>query len=541
MPYTPVGDQIHIVEGDGSALVLAGPGRGKTVTALAAANRWLDKNPRSQALFTSFSNAAVRRLATASGLVAAARVEFRTVHSVAMEVLKAYGRFVGLRAPARALDRMEERLVAMEQGWSQGTEHKANLEEYARATGRVPFSLMVPWATALLQSSDTLRRAVASRYGLIVIDEFQDVDATLWAFLKVLGADCRVLALGDENQMIYGAAFDATLRRFSAFEDWKGIERTRLSMPSFRCANQEILAFADALLTGGRFNGPNSAALKLLPVFRQNQVRARLAMIWAKFRAAKDTGSRLAFLVPSARKAERLLDELEAPEKGQKIPIPIRPRVERDDSRRDAFALAVYAANDVARLGLAATTRRQVAVALSTIVALTTRSTLEAAEVEKLLGEKSRAACPVRDFLVRSAGQADDVGTTETGLLEAMAGDKRFAVAAASLRRERLPPVRPCEPIEGSMFDAYRAARQPRMDGEAESLSRTNMLSMHRCKGREFDYVVMIVDPHAHKADADIGELRRLHYVAATRARRALAVVYVDSNAGSVLGPVLGK
>jgi superfamily I DNA/RNA helicase len=62
---------------------------------------------------------------------------------------------------------------------------------------------------------------------------------------------------------------------------------------------------------------------------------------------------------------------------------------------------------------------------------------------------------------------------------------------------------------------------------------------MHRCKGREFDYVVMVVDPRAHKADADIGELRRLHYVAATRAKQWLGVVYVRNDVGSVLQPVL--
>jgi len=264
-------------------------------------------------------------------------------------------------------------------------------------------------------------------------------------------------------------------------------------------------------------------------------------MIWAKFRARKDDGSRLAFLVPSARRVENLVDELGAPEKGQKIPIPIRPRVEHDDSRRDAFALAVYAAADVARVGLTDETRRRVAVALSTVVALTTRSRVDAADVEKRLRPRSKAESAVRDFLLGIAGGGADLGVTENGLLAAMDQDKKFANAAASLRRERLPPVRPCEAVDGSLFDGYRAVRQPRMDGDPASRAQTNMLSMHKCKGREFDFVVIVVDPYSHKADADIGELRRLHYVAATRAKRGLAVVYVDSNAGTVLGPVLGK
>jgi superfamily I DNA/RNA helicase len=63
---------------------------------------------------------------------------------------------------------------------------------------------------------------------------------------------------------------------------------------------------------------------------------------------------------------------------------------------------------------------------------------------------------------------------------------------------------------------------------------------MHRSKGREFDYAVMIVDPRAHNGAATIDELRRLYYVAATRARKGLAVVYVPGEAGAVLAPVLG-
>jgi superfamily I DNA/RNA helicase len=142
MAYNPVGEQITIINGDESALVLGGPGKGKTATALAAASRWLDRNPQGRALFTSFSNAAVQRLASSSG-IGGKRVEFRTFHSVALEVLKDYGRFVGLRRPAVALDAMEQRLVAAESGWD-ATDEEAALEAYARDTGKVAFALSPP-------------------------------------------------------------------------------------------------------------------------------------------------------------------------------------------------------------------------------------------------------------------------------------------------------------------------------------------------------------------------------------------------------------
>lgn len=538
MRFVPVGEQIDIIASDKSALVLGGPGRGKTATALAAAARWLEENPRGRALFTSFSNAAVQRLAAASEIRAGSRIQFRTFHSISLEILKDYGRFVGLGAPARALDTMEERLVAAEHVWptDDETAYGQALEEYARRTGKVPFALMVPWATALLRASPTLRRAISARYPFVVIDEFQDTSAEQWDLLKVVAEESRVLALGDEHQMIYGHQFRATLERFAEFEEWKGIKRTPLTVPNFRCSNTEILEFAEAVLHGRR--APRrGAGLSLYPVYRK-QVRARLAAIWARFRDKAPEGKRLAFLVPSARKGEQLMDALGEPKKEAAIPVPIRPRMELEEGRVDAFKLAVFAAADYLTSRNKETLRR-VALALETFVALCTKKKVTASDVEKLFAPQNRATSAVRDLL-RSVETKPDPMPLASLLLEAMENDKRFESAAKSIRRQGVPNFVACESLSGSLFEGYRSARPPRMDGHVPSRSRTSMLSMHRCKGREFDYVVMIVDPYAHQAEADIGELRRLHYVAATRAKEWLGVVYVSNDLGGVLAPVLG-
>jgi len=212
--------------------------------------------------------------------------------------------------------------------------------------------------------------------------------------------------------------------------------------------------------------------------------------------------------------------------------------MERDEGRSDSFSLVVYAAADFVAVPAAATLKK-LAVALETCVALSTRKNVTAAEVEKLFAAKSRAASPLRDLL-RSAGTTSDPDGLAPLVLDAMEHDKRFESAAKSIRRQGAPRVLPCERQEGSFFDGYRNSRPPRMEGHVPSRSRTAMLSMHRCKGREFDFVVMVVEPYAHRADADVDELRRLHYVAATRAKHWLWVVYVRNDLGRVLGPVLG-
>lgn len=455
-----------------------------------------------------------------------------------MEVLRDYGRFVGLRAPARPLDTMEERLIAAERGWAslEHDEYERALREYARESGKVPFTLMVPWATELLAASPTLRHAVSARHPFIVVDEFQDTKPEQWALLKVVGENSRVLALGDEHQMIYGPQFRATLERFDEFEQWKGIKRTRLTVPNFRCTSQEILDFANDILEGRRTTASGDR-LDLYPVYRP-QVRAQLAAIWARFRDKAPEGTRLAFLVPSARKGEQLMDALREPNKDHAIPIPIRPRIERDESRSDAFTLVVYAAADyVASRG--SETLKKFAIAMETCVGLSTRKSLTAAEVESLFATKSRTKSAVRDILI-SEGTKPEPTSLGPLLLDAMEGDKRFESAAKSIRRQGPPTIAGCEREDGSFFEGYRNSRPPRMEGFVPSRSRTNMLSMHRCKGREFEFVVMVVDPLAHRQDADLGELRRLHYVAATRAKEWLGVVYVRNDLGTVLGPVLG-
>ena len=109
--YDPTPEQNAIIESDASALIIAGPGRGKTATAIAAANAWLKRNPQGgRVLFTSFSNAAVRRIGEAAGISLRAherRLQVRTFHSVAMEVLRDFGRFGGLKRPVKTLDQPE--------------------------------------------------------------------------------------------------------------------------------------------------------------------------------------------------------------------------------------------------------------------------------------------------------------------------------------------------------------------------------------------------------------------------------------------------
>ena len=316
--YEPTDEQLAILNSNVSALVIAGPGCGKTATAIAAAKAWLSRHPQpAKVLFTSFSNATVKRIAAAAGTDLAnfgGRVQFRTFHSLAMEVLRDFGRYVGLRRPARALDKTEELFIAAERGWNFGDEvgYRAVLKTLAREEGLVAFDLMIPLAVSLLRASPTIRHAVAIRYPFIVVDEFQDTRADQWNLLWLIGERNRVLALGDPNQMIYERQYQAALRRMEDFERWRGIRSTRFNGPNFRCGIPAIIRFAEALLYSRCDIPAGNEGVRLFP-FYPNQWRAALAALWTAIRRQAGPESSIAFIVPSSGTARRLAAELREP------------------------------------------------------------------------------------------------------------------------------------------------------------------------------------------------------------------------------------
>lgn len=544
--YKPTDEQRAVIEADNSALVIAGPGRGKTVTAIAASRAWLARTPEpAKVLFTSFSNAAVKRIAAAAGIDPAAldrRFQFRTIHSLAMEILGDYGRYVGLRRPARPLDGTEAKLIAAERGWDQSDDnkHRAEVRTLARDEGLVVFDLMVQLATSLLRSSPTIRRAVGCQYPFIIIDEFQDTRPEQWTFLRLLGEGSRVLALGDPNQMIYERQHEAAKQRMTEFCAWKGIKPSGFDGPNFRCQVNGIITFAESLLHARRYSPTDGDGVELFAAY-PNQRRATLAANWSKIRRQFGKTSSIAVIAPSSAAARRLAAELRAPDPSSKVPLPIHARVESDEGALDAFRLAACAAADWVR-DRTDEKKHVLAVALSVFATEWSRrkpTDEQISMIARRLGAESRAASPLRDYLTgtpphRLAEFAD-------GLLLALEEDKEFAAAGTALRKRGMPSLRSIIVGQGSLFDEYRLARaKVSLQGLAISSAPTTLLSMYQAKGREFDFVVLVIEPRDHSSKATEDELRRLYYVSATRARKWLGVLHVPGRAGPVLEPVLG-
>ena len=545
--YVPSDEQRQLIESDSSAAVIAGPGRGKSASAIAAAKAWLERHPgHGRVLFTSFSNAAVKRVAASAGIDLrqhTKRLQFRTFHSVAFEILQDYGRFVGLKTPLRVMDETEANLIASEREWHDlgNPEWNAAVKSLARQEGLIGFDLMVPLASALLSDSVVIRRQIGRRFPFIVVDEFQDTTPGQWEFLKIIGDSSRVVILGDPDQMIYERQHQAALTRIAEFETWKGVQAIRFDGENFRCRQAAIIRFAEALLHGRLEVPTNADGVQLIAAY-PNQRRAALATIWLAIRRRARPDSTIAFIVPSGASARSLAADLRDPQVGAAVAVPIHAHIETPTEDFDAFRLAAYAAADCLN---APSDDRFKRFAMATVVFMSSwsRTKVSGAKIETVyrrISLQSRAASPVREFLRAAAAQPFEAFAAS--LLNAMEQDSCFSSAARALRSHGLPRTPTLAVGQTGLFDTYRQNRViTGLEGTVASRAQTSMVSMYRSKGREFDFVVLVVEPRSHSQNTTLEELRRLYYVSATRAKQWLGVLHVPNRCGPVLAPVIGQ
>src|SRR5947209_1091471 len=102
-------------------------------------------------------------------------------------------------------------LLAAEAGASERLQVLARLyESYQRRmrdTRLLDFRDLISGAIELLQSNPALRETLRSKFRLVLVDEFQDVDPAQFELLRLLAppeSNPRLVVVGDPDQSIYG-------------------------------------------------------------------------------------------------------------------------------------------------------------------------------------------------------------------------------------------------------------------------------------------------------------------------------------------------
>lgn len=551
----PSDEQSKVIEGviaGASALIISGPGCGKSRTAIEIALRkvaTLDDQSWQKVLFLSFSNAAVHRLATSAGVhfsqKQSRRLRFATFHSLAAELLSHYGRFVGLPCRTRVIDKLEERLIAVDADWStEEVGYQSNLMSLAKQQGLLAFDVLIPLATSLVSRSSVIRNVISRRFPLIVVDEFQDTSEGQWQFLRAIGEHSQVLALGDPNQIIYSSLHAATEKRLAEFEKWKGVEANRTLAKNFRCNRTDILSFAEALLNGMPHDPKKNSPVQFGNYYR-TELRANLALLWKKIQEKAGAGQTIGFLVPSNALVEDIAVGLRNPPATSGVRFPVHAQMARDEAACDAVLLSLAALRDFA-LAPSPVSARKAAVALVAMNSswnsrvrptkkhveemaslLVTSAPNDGSAIGNLLGE------------LTTSGNFTACVVTLVDVFRSLAGFKKVASrieAHVGLAFRRINPAE----AQGSLYDDLRQSRRPKgLYGYEAFEGKTHLLTYNKAKGREFDYVVMVVDPRQESSKTPLAEKQRLYYVTATRAKKWLGVIHFGNELGRVLGPVL--
>ncbi|NEZ02797.1 ATP-dependent helicase [Wenzhouxiangella sp. XN201] len=254
----------RILEATGHVLVTGGPGSGKTTIALRKAVERIEQGlePGQKVLFLSFSRAAVSRIVDSAkrDLPLALRryLEIQTFHSFCWQLLQGHAYLLGSPRRLEIMLPHDERAhrsgaTKVDKDWI------VERERLFAEEGRIIFDLFAPKALELLSRSDALRRVIAGRYPLVIVDEAQDTGEQQWACIRELCELVQLVFLADLEQQIYDFRPDVSEDRVIEIENAIGPMRVELGMQNNRSPGVEIVSFGNDILSnqprGYRYEG----------------------------------------------------------------------------------------------------------------------------------------------------------------------------------------------------------------------------------------------------------------------------------------------
>jgi DNA helicase-2/ATP-dependent DNA helicase PcrA len=253
----------QILNCNGHVLVIGGPGSGKTTIALRkAVSRIGEGMSRGQSvLFLSFSRAAVARIGEATRLEVPkshrGMLSMQTFHSFFWTLLSAHAYLLGAPRSLRILLPEDEQVlygsIKPKERNDTNPHWLAWLSERERLfkeTGRIAFDLFAVNSEELLRRSGLVRRLVAQRHPLIIVDEAQDTNVHAWGCIQLLAPLVQVICLADLEQQIFDHLPDVGPERLAAIKASLNPLEINLGAQNHRSAGTEIATFGRDVLLG---------------------------------------------------------------------------------------------------------------------------------------------------------------------------------------------------------------------------------------------------------------------------------------------------
>ena len=344
----------QLLDCKGHALVIGGPGSGKTTIALKKAVVRIGDGlaPGQSVLFLSFSRAAVARVGEATRLevpkTQRGMLSMQTFHSFFWALLSAHAYLLGAPKSLRILLPQDEQAVYgtirakdrndANPAW---TAWLAERERLFREDGRIAFDLFPANAAQLLERSEHVRRLITQRHPLIIVDEAQDTNEHAWRCIELLAPTAQVICLADLEQQIFDHLPGIGPERIVAIKKSLNPLEIDLGVQNHRSGATEIAAFGQDILLGKVRGAPyiGVSAFNYNPKQRTLSAIMRMSIGMLQQSIRKSTGKygkSVAILTHSGASAAKISAALNAE------PKPVRHKLSFDEA--EAMLTARFAA-----------------------------------------------------------------------------------------------------------------------------------------------------------------------------------------------------
>ena len=276
MGAVPSPSQRKAIEADPqSLLVLAGPGAGKTFCLTERIRYLIEEHkfdPSRICAFTFTNKAAgeiAHRLESRLG-EAAGHIKRGTIHAFCADLLREHGSHVGLDQGFGIADEEYQlsvlRRIEGPRRWHRSVLNRFSAyrfrgdplrdddqilflkyEKYLSERNVVDFDTLVIKAAELLENADVAPK-IRSRWDVVLVDEFQDLNPVQYRVVRALAKDHKhVFAVGDDEQSIYSWA-GADPKVFTEFVNDFGLV-SKIHLEENRRCPHDVFALARTLIT----------------------------------------------------------------------------------------------------------------------------------------------------------------------------------------------------------------------------------------------------------------------------------------------------
>jgi superfamily I DNA/RNA helicase len=391
---------------------------------------------------------------------------------------------------------------------------------------QITFEDLVPLALEILATNQYARGALRQAYSHVFLDEFQDATRNQYQLVKAafLDTDAILTAVGDVKQriMVWAGALDGIMRVFAKdfnatslplYQNFRSAPRLRRMQNRMIKHMDPAAASPDEELVG------DEGVIQVLHFDSQIEEAEAVADLTEGWLAQGVPPSEIAILVRQQSKqvTETLGEELQ--ERG----IPCRNEQDSQDLGAEPVAALIFNF-----IRVIATDRHPDAYTEFMRVASRTSATEEAAlqfdsRLKRLLRD-SRAAVRNPSF---PKGNLDAWRPVISNFLELLSRPVLNALSPAYQQGSRLDDV--MEEALVAFGDALVADGDPvKALKRLSELDAVRILTIHKCKGLEFDKVVVLgVEEEFFWGDAAMSEF----FVAISRAKNELILTHADYRA----------